>query len=73
MSERELPEGVIDANPPGGWESEDVADAETAQQSADAQGSGELAESGLSADGTVETDEISQGADPDLSTEDEDA
>lgn len=72
MDERDLPEGVIDANPPGGWESGDSADGETAEQNRNAVGSERLAESGLASDGdgSVETDAISQGADPDLSRDD---
>lgn len=69
MDERDLPEGVINADPPGGWESGAAADDETAEQNRDAVGSEQLAESGLASegDGSVETDAISQGADPDLS------
>lgn len=33
---RDLPEGMIDAEPAGAWTSGDVADAETSQSSADA-------------------------------------
>lgn len=60
MDDRDLPEGVIDANPPGGWESADVADAETEAQNADAIDSPEL----------IESDEPGQAADPDLATGD---
>ncbi|MDX2376072.1 hypothetical protein M4I32_04575 [Microbacterium sp. LRZ72] len=38
----DLPEGVIDADPPGGWESGAIADDETAEQSREAEGSPEL-------------------------------
>lgn len=71
--DRNLPEGVIDADPPGGWESGDAADAETAAQDAAAAGSPRLSESGIapegdavSPDAPVESDEPSQGTDPDL-------
>jgi hypothetical protein len=77
MSERDLPEGVIDADPPGGWESAAAADGETAEQNRDAAGSGELADSGLPAAGEpgdapgdpIESDEPGQGTDPDLSVD----
>ncbi len=77
MPERDLPEGVIDADPAGGWESGATADGETAEQSADAAGSPELTDAGSSAhrpvdtDENVESDEPAQGADPDLSTAEE--
>lgn len=38
-ADRELPDGMIDADPPGAWESADTADGETTEQSADAEGS----------------------------------
>jgi hypothetical protein len=68
---QELPEGVINAEPAGGWESGDVADAETRERSrADA------AEAGLPSDRAtgydveaaedVESAEATQGIDPDL-------
>lgn len=78
MAERDLPEGVIDADPPGGWESGASADDETAERSADAAGSPELTDAGSSADepatdedGTVESDVPTRGIDPDLSTDEE--
>lgn len=83
MSDRDLPEGVIDADPPGGWESGAAADGETAEQNRDAAGSPRLAESGLAGDGPAETHEPvqtdepvesdvpSQGADPDLSADED--
>lgn len=60
MSDRDLPEGVIDADPPGGWESGDVADGETNEQSDAAATSPDL----------VTSDEPSQGADPDMAVGD---
>lgn len=59
MSDRDLPEGVIDADPPGGWEG--IDDGEAAQQNADAEGSEDL----VDAD-EVTSDEPSRGTDPDL-------
>lgn len=56
MSDRYLPEGVIDAEPPGGWD--DVHDEESAEQNDAAVVSPRL----------VESDEPSQGVDPDLLT-----
>ncbi|MGP3534440.1 hypothetical protein ACTU3I_06560 [Microbacterium sp. RD1] len=76
MDERDLPEGVIDADPAGGWESGSTADGETAEQSADAAGSPALTDDGSpanvegAADG-VESDVPTQGIDPDLSTDEE--
>lgn len=77
----DLPEGVINADPPGGFESGDVADSETAERSAGAMGSPSLTDSGLppntpdgtdaTADGTVEGPGPSQGADPDMATDEE--
>jgi hypothetical protein len=58
MDDRDLPEGVINADPPGGWES--TSDEESAEQNARAEASPEL----------VESDEPSQGADPDLASGD---
>jgi hypothetical protein len=72
MSDRDLPDGVIDADPPGGWESAAAADGETAEQNREAAGSPRLSESGVPGegiDGPVESDEPSQGADPDLSSD----
>lgn len=54
----DLPEGVIDAEPAGGWES-----AETARS--DAEVTGYEAE----AVDAVETAEVTQGIDPDLATD----
>lgn len=62
MAERDLPEGVLDAEPPGSWD--DVHDGETDERNRDAEGSPELVDSD-----EVTSDEPSQGADPDLSTQ----
>jgi hypothetical protein len=61
MDDRDLPEGVINANPAGGWESGDVADGETEAQNAEAIDSPEL----------IESDEPGQAADPDLAPGDD--
>lgn len=76
-----LPEAAMNADPPGGWESGEVADRETAARNADAIGSPSLSDSGLppntpdgtdaTADAPVESDAPGQGADPDLITDDD--
>ena len=78
MSDQQnLPEGVINANPAGGYESGDVADAETAEQNRDAAGSPELSESGLAPEGgtepsdPIESPDASQGVDADLNLDEE--
>lgn len=73
----DLPEGVIDAEPATGWESADVADAETRERS-----DAEAAEAGLPEDAAtgyevvaadeVESAEATQGIDPDLAPDDDD-
>ncbi len=71
-NERDLPEGVIDADPPGAWESGDVADRETEAANADAIDSPSLAQSGLpplTPEGTDATADAPVG-DPDGSVED---
>lgn len=78
--DRDLPEGVINANPAGGWQDGRAADAETEDTSDD-----DAYQSSLEGDGwvadipqaenaarSVESDVPTQGADPDLAT-DEDA
>ncbi|GAB3148549.1 hypothetical protein GCM10027058_09290 [Microbacterium neimengense] len=59
MDDRDLPEGVINADPPGGWES--TSDEEAAEQNERAEASPEL----------VESDEASRGVDADLTTGDD--
>jgi len=61
MDDRDLPEGVIDADPPGGWESSDAADGETAEQNAAAIDSPDL----------VASDEPGKDVDPDLAVGDD--
>jgi hypothetical protein len=63
MSDRDLPEGVINADPPGGWEG--VNDGESAERNEEAIGSADLVE----ADEPIESDEPTQAADPDLGVE----
>lgn len=68
--DRDLPEGVIDADPPGGWEP--VHDGESSEQNADAAGSPDLVEQSgdvLRPDDPVEGEIARQAADPDLSTD----
>jgi len=56
MSDPELPEGVINADPAGGWESGETADRETEERDEAATASPDL----------VTSDEPAKGADPDL-------
>lgn len=81
--DRDLPEGVINADPAGGWESGQAADGETAERSdlqhdaavTDGWVSGipqaeNAAGTGGGTDvGEVESDEPTQGADPDLAAD----
>ncbi|MDQ1130603.1 hypothetical protein [Microbacterium sp. SORGH_AS_0888] len=62
MAERDLPDGVVNAEPPGSWD--DVHDGETDERNRHAEGS-----SGLVDADEVTSDGPSQGTDPDLSTE----
>jgi hypothetical protein len=76
-----LPEAAVNADPPGGWESGEVADRETAERNADSISSPGLSDSGLppnapdgtdaTADGGVEGDAAGQGSDPDLIADDD--
>ncbi|NYE20036.1 hypothetical protein [Microbacterium immunditiarum] len=52
--ERDLPDGVIDADPPGGWD--ETGDAEALERNA-------------AAAGDIESAEATQGADLDLATD----
>ncbi|GAA3029076.1 hypothetical protein [Microbacterium dextranolyticum] len=73
----DLPDGVVDAAPATGWESAEVADAETDERSR-----AESAKAGLPEDAAsgydvaaaddVESAEITQGIDPDLASDDAD-
>lgn len=62
--DRDLPEGVIDADPPGGWDG--VGDAESAERDAAAAGSPDLADDPPAPDDPIAGEQIRQGADPDL-------
>jgi hypothetical protein len=73
MSDQQnLPEGVINAAPPGAFESGDVADGETQEQSRDAAGSPKLSDSGFAPEGgdepsdPIESPDASQGVDADF-------
>ncbi|WJL96493.1 hypothetical protein QSU92_04740 [Microbacterium sp. ET2] len=77
MDDRDLPEGVINADPAGGFgEQHDTAAAERSSAGADSEA---LDRSGLpvnpetipDGDGDVESDVPTQGLDPDLSTDDQ--
>ncbi len=54
--ERDLPEGVINADPPGGWD--ETGDAEAMERNA-------------AAAGDIESADATQGADPDLATDEQ--
>ncbi len=66
--DRDLPEGVIDADPPGGWD--EVGDDEARERNGEAAGSPDLVTSDiLQPDDPVEGEEARQNADPDLSAD----
>lgn len=66
--DRDLPDGVIDANPPGGWD--EVGDDAAAEQNAAAQGSPDLTDAGADlAPDDPGFEERVQGSDPDLSAD----
>ncbi|MFH8248853.1 hypothetical protein ACH3VR_00615 [Microbacterium sp. B2969] len=78
--DKDLPEGVVDADPAGGWEDRRAADGETSersdQQSEDLMADGWVADIPVAANaaggtdvGSVEGDGPTQGADPDLATD----
>ena len=66
--DRDLPEGVIDADPPGGWD--EVGDAEAEERSAaaaeDTDAGMLLTDAALQPDDPIEGEAARQGADPDL-------
>jgi len=83
---RDLPDDMIDAEPAGGWTSQDVADGETADSSADAvaafqeeapdeetprEPAAPAPDGDRPADPFVESAEIQPGEDPDLLTDDQ--
>lgn len=75
---REDTDGIVDANPPGAWESADTADAQSRADDADARGSVELTESGSQAPAPTppaaapDSAEATHVADPDLSPDGQD-
>jgi hypothetical protein len=63
--DRDLPDGVIDADPPGGWD--EVGDEEAAARNAEALDADHLlTDATLRPDDPVEGEAARQGADPDL-------
>jgi len=67
MDDRDLPEGVINADPAGGWES--VDDQESRERSADVAAADLLTDAALQPDDPVEGEAARQGADPDLAAD----
>jgi hypothetical protein len=68
--DRDLPEGVINADPPGGWD--EVGDDEAQARSAEAaESEGLLTDAALQPDDPIEGESARQGADPDLATDDQ--
>jgi len=68
-NDQELPEGVINADPPGAWES--VHDGESRERSEQAAESELLTDAALQPDDPVEGEEARRGADPDMVTDSE--
>ena len=66
-SGEDLPEGVINADPAGGWEQ--VDDGESRERSAAATESDLLTDAALQPDDPVEGEAASRGADPDMATD----
>lgn len=71
----DLPDGVVDAAPATGWESAEVADAETSERSRAESADAALPEDAVSgydvvAADDVESAEATQGIDPDLAADD---
>lgn len=72
--ERDLPEGVIDADPAGGWdENDDIETRERNRSADDSWERGEAWEPGEARQGVdpVESDAGTRGVDPDLAIPDE--
>lgn len=63
-SDQDLPEGVINADPQGGWEQ--VDDGESRERSAAVTDADLLTDAALQPDDPVEGEAARQGADPDL-------
>ena len=66
-SDQDLPEGVINADPAGGWEG--VDDQESRERNADVSESDLLTDAALQPDDPVEGEAARQGADPDLAAD----
>lgn len=67
-NDQQLPDGVIDADPAGGWES--VDDQESRARSADVAQSDLLTDAALQPDDPIEGEAARRGADPDMVTDD---
>lgn len=66
--DRDLPEGVIDADPAGGWDENDDQEArERSAETTDAENL--LTDAALSPDDPAEGEAARRGADPDLATD----
>jgi hypothetical protein len=66
--ERDLPDGVINAEPAGGWD--EVHDVETQERSAEASDADSLlTDAALQPDDPVEGEAARRGADPDLASD----
>ncbi|WP_194410617.1 hypothetical protein [Microbacterium cremeum] len=66
--ERDLPEGVVDADPAGGWDENDDREAqERGAEAADAEAL--LTDAALRPDDPLEGEAVRRGADPDLATD----
>ncbi len=64
---QDLPEGVVNADPPGGWEQ--VDDTESRERTAAVTERGLLTDAALQPDDPVEGEAARQGADPDMVTD----
>ena len=64
---QDLPDGVVNADPPGGWEQ--VDDTESRERTAAASEADLLTDAALHPDDPVEGEAARQGADPDLATD----
>ena len=69
--DRDLPDGVTDADPAGGWEEND--DSEARERSAEAAEAADaetlLTDAALRPDDPIEGEAVRRGADPDLATD----
>ena len=69
--DRDLPEGVIDADPAGGWDENDDTEARERDAAAATGADGLLTDAALQPDDPVEGEAVRRGADPDLAADDE--